>query len=115
MQPQQFVIEVKSKTLDRFMRNLDNHLTGMEETIDALEVDRDKWRGDFMALQHQQLEAGNKMIANSLLACIDTPPLDAFSPASAIVICKIREMNNIQQVHEYIDTIKEKIKPIPSE
>lgn len=100
----------KSKALRAILHSIDETFLNYEETISHLKIQRDQLQSDYNKLITQQVTDGNKMIADVLKACLTEPPLDVLNAAGSIIVMKIADMQTIEEVHEYIHTMKQNTK-----
>jgi len=92
----------ESRTLNKFLYNLDDKLIFMEETIKEqdIEIKRlKKIESDYIS---KGVQESQNMMINTLSAILSTPELD---PISATVIYKISNMGNVKDIHKYINKI----------
>lgn len=98
-----------SKAMNQLLYSFDEKFLNYERTISAQAAEIEELRKSNAEMMNKQLEDGNKMVADTLLACI-TPSFEVLNPASAIIITRISEMQTIEEVHEYIHSLKENSK-----
>ena len=94
-----------SDTLKRVFSNLDNKCFGMEQTIREQERIISDLNKEISANTHKQLQSGYAMIGNVLKACIGTGDINEMGPGAAIVLDRIRDMQTIEEVHEYVNKL----------
>jgi hypothetical protein len=98
--------EIKSRTLSKFLINLDYDLEELEYTIDQQAQRIKQIEKENMDYLNKSIKDSWDVAGNTLNAILSTPKLDT---VSASILNRIRDMNNIFEVHEYIDRVFNKI------
>lgn len=96
-----------SKAFNRILNMVDDTFLLYEEQIQKLELEKEEYRNLYNELMNKQLADGNKMMGDVLLACFDKASLDIANAPSAIVLLKLSEMQTIEEVHEYINEMRQ--------
>lgn len=111
--PEFITIELGSRTLKKAIYNLD-------EDILQLELHNKHLREDVKRLEklvsdqlNATMRAQQASMAATLAACIGAPDLTSLGTVGATVLVKIRNMNDIKEVHAYIKEIIDKEKKVP--
>jgi len=99
---------IRSETLFNALESLDGDILRLEADVtywNKLWKERD---AAYNKLLDEQIRSGQQNMANILAATLNTAPsLNIIGPAGAIVLLKIKEMETIEQVKAYLDSILE--------
>jgi hypothetical protein len=98
-----------SYTLNQAFRSLDEDIQNLELDNFELRKKNRELEKELSDNLNERLKECNKSVANTLIAALSVPGYDAFTPASAVVLQKIRHMKDIKEIHKYIDSIGEKV------
>lgn len=98
----------KSNGMSQFLYGMDGKFFRLEEEVKFLKEENKKLNNELCENVNRQLKEGQDTMGNALLAMLAPPSIDVMNPAGAIILMKIREMKSIKEVHQYIDSIKEK-------
>jgi len=91
-----------SETMKEFIYNLDGELSYMEKRIKKQDKKIKQLEKEAMEHLDKTLKDSWASVGNTLNAIISTPKLDSLS---ATVLSKIKNMNDLSEIHEYIDKV----------
>jgi len=94
--------DIKSRTLSKFLINLDYDLEEMEYTIEQQAQRIKELEKENMKYLNKSIKDSWDMVGNTLNAILSTPKLDT---VSASILNKIRDMNDVETIHKYIDDV----------
>ncbi len=93
----------RSDTLNTVFGELDDHVYMLEDRLTFWRKEAERLQRELSLKQHEELQAGQRMIGNTLLAMFSAPTAESLTPAAAIAFRKLREMQTLEEVHAYID------------
>jgi len=94
--------DIKSRTLSKFLINLDYDLEEMEYTIEQQSQRIKELEKENMKYLNKSIKDGWDVVGNTLNAILSTPKLDT---VSASILNRIRDMNDVETIHKYIDDV----------
>jgi hypothetical protein len=96
--------DIKSRILSKFLINLDYDLEEMEYTIEQQAQRIKQLEKENMDYIDKSIKDSWDMAGNTLNAILSTPKLDI---VSASILNRIKNMKNIESIHNYIDEVFE--------
>jgi len=103
-------IEIGSRTLKKAIYNLDEDLVRLENDNAYFKKENKRLEKLVSDQLHATMQAQQASMAATLAACISTPDLTSLGTVGATVLVRIKEMDNIEDVHKYISEIINKEK-----
>jgi Glu-tRNA(Gln) amidotransferase subunit E-like FAD-binding protein len=98
-------MEFRSMGMFKFLGKLDDYIFQLEEDVEFLQNKKEELEKEKYERIDSDFQMSQYALANTLNAILDTPKLDV---PSAITLCKIREMNSLEEIHKYIDDLIQK-------
>ena len=93
-----------SETMNRFMGKLDYQLYDMEQTIKEQALEIERLEKENMKYLDKSLQDSWETVGNVFNAILSTPKLDLLS---ATILSKIKDMNSLEEIRNYIDDVFE--------
>ncbi len=93
----------RSATLTNLFSDLDDQVCMLEDGLRFWRKEAERLQRELSLKQHEELQAGQRMIGNTLLAMFSAPTAESLTPAAAIAFRKLRDMQTLEEVHAYID------------
>lgn len=84
---------------------MDLEIIDLEESNKALILQNKKLNQEICSKVDKQLKEGSDMMTNTLKAILSVPDLNSLGPIGATILVKLRDMKNIEDVHNHIDKI----------
>jgi uncharacterized coiled-coil protein SlyX len=100
-----FPLEIRSGFLQSIIHRVDEHLVEQEMIIEGQDEKIKELNKELGDRLDKDLKDSQLMIANVLSACVGTPSINSIGLVGATVIAKIRDMDNIKEVKDYIEQI----------
>ncbi len=100
----------RSRILAKFMGGLDQTICEMEDTIQVQKEEIRQLNHQIAEDLNKRMQDGYAMIGNALMACIDKPDINAIGPSGAVILSRIRDMQTIEQVQEYVNYLITEVK-----
>ena len=99
-------VKLKSKTLLSAIYQIADRIQDMEDEIINLRVENEKLKNEAFKRTSDDLQNSFKMMGQTFLACIDVPEdLSSIGTVGATLIARIRDMQTIDEVKEFINKI----------
>ena len=108
------VIEVASPFLKNVISMVDKELCMQNELIENLTHELDELKKKETFDLNSKIDSQCKSMAQTLLASLEVPvDINSIGPVGAVILARIRDMQTIEQVNEYLDKIlKQDKKPV---
>ena len=96
--------EVRSRGMYRMLASMDDYILNLEEGSDHLTEEVEKLRKENSKYVNMAFQNSMNSVANTINAIMATPKLDVLS---TVILDKIRNMNNIDEIKSYIEEVFE--------
>lgn len=99
----------RSNLLRSFFSQLDEEVAHVEGRARHWQQEAETLQRELSLKQHEELQAGQRMIGDALGSLFGTPSVSSITPAAAIAFSRIRHMKSLEEIHAFIDELGEKV------